>query len=132
MKNLVSRDVSFELLRSNAYETLTLTLSVILLRKASVQQSSLHMGKKGPRILAFRVMNRLYFSHKLSWANTSPKAPRSKHAFGLVITRTFSKWTGTKRAASDSPLKMKMKSARACKALSRKNLRLTKALSECA
>lgn len=109
----------------------TLTLSLIRLRKVSVQQLGACTGKKGPRILAFMVMNRLYPFHRSSLRRTSPMAPISKHLLSRLTIWTFGAW-GSRSTALVSPLKMKTKSAFPCSPFLTKKARFSRALSDSA
>lgn len=109
----------------------TLTLSVMRLRKVSVQQLGECTGKKGPRMLAFMVMNRLYPFHRSSLRRTSPMAPISKHLLSRLTIWTFGAF-GSRSTALVSPLKMKMKSAFPCIPFLTKKARFSRALSDSA
>lgn len=67
--NFVRRQYVLRALRKGI--NLTFTSSVIRLRYMSVQQPSDQYGKKGPRILAFNMMNFLYFLYKSLPVKTS-------------------------------------------------------------
>ena len=89
------------------------------------------MGRKGPRMLAFMVMNLLYFVQRPSFIKTWPMAPKSKQLLSRWTTWTLSN-CGISSVAADSPLKMNAKSALAFRPFSMKNTRFSRAFSDSA
>lgn len=112
------------------------TVSVILLRKRSLQHPFVQCGMNGPRMLAFIMMKRLYFFHRSSFVSTSACAPKSKQS---LFRRTWRMFGASGRSETTSvsftvvgPLKMNMKSAALWRACFVKNLKFSRACSDSA